>query len=143
MNFLPIFLNVKDQSCLVVGGGDIAARKVALLRRAGAQVTVVASTLCKTLSEQSEKGRVHYQPKAFAPADVKNHTLIVGATNDPAVNEQVSIAARKQNIPVNIVDQPRLCTFIISLDSRPLSGIDSGVQRWRFSGAGPATAGAT
>ena len=113
MNFLPIFLNVTDQSCLVVGGGDVAARKVALLQRAGTQVTVVAPTLCETLSEQSKKGRVRYQPKAFAPADVKNHTLIVGATNDPAVNEQVSIAARKQNIPVNIVDQPRLCTFIM------------------------------
>ena len=113
MNFLPIFLNVKHRSCLVVGGGDVAARKVALLQRAEAQVTVVASTLCEALNEQSKKRRIRHQHKAFAPTDVTNHALVVGATNDPVVNEQVSIAARKQNIPVNVVDQPGLCTFIM------------------------------
>ncbi len=94
MDFLPIFLDIRDQPCLVVGGGEVAARKRALLLRAGARVTEIAPALFR---EQSLEG--------FA--------LAIAATGDEAVNRAVAAAAKARRIPVNVVDQPALCTFIL------------------------------
>lgn len=113
MKLLPIFLNVKGQPCLVVGGGEVAARKVALLRRAFARVTVIAPRLCASLTELAQKSDIAHKATDFAPADVAGFMLIVAATNDLAVNRQVSEAARAQGVPVNVVDQPELCSFVM------------------------------
>jgi uroporphyrin-III C-methyltransferase / precorrin-2 dehydrogenase / sirohydrochlorin ferrochelatase len=113
MKLLPIFLNVKDQPCLVVGGGEVAARKVALLRRAFARVTVIAPSLCASLAELAQTNDIVHKAADFAPADVAGFMLIVAATNDLAVNRQVSEAARAQGVPVNVVDQPELCSFVM------------------------------
>jgi uroporphyrin-III C-methyltransferase/precorrin-2 dehydrogenase/sirohydrochlorin ferrochelatase len=108
-----MFMRIKDRPCLVVGGGDVAARKVALLQRAGAHVTVVAPALCEMLMQQSKDGQVTHQQAAFAPADVTDYALVIAATDDAAVNQRVSIATQKRGVPVNVVDQPKLCTFIM------------------------------
>jgi uroporphyrin-III C-methyltransferase/precorrin-2 dehydrogenase/sirohydrochlorin ferrochelatase len=113
MKLLPIFLNVKDQPCLVVGGGEVAARKVALLRRATAQVTVIAPNLCASLAELAQSSEIAHRVAEFAPADVAGFMLVVAATDDLAVNRQVSDAARARGIPVNVVDQPTLCSFVM------------------------------
>jgi uroporphyrin-III C-methyltransferase/precorrin-2 dehydrogenase/sirohydrochlorin ferrochelatase len=111
MNFFPIFLNIKDQPCLVVGGGDVAARKVTLLCKAGGQVTVVAPHLCDRLSIQYQQGEIKYQHRGFEPEDVAGNLIVIAATNDVELNRHVSELARQQNIPVNVVDQPELCSF--------------------------------
>jgi uroporphyrin-III C-methyltransferase/precorrin-2 dehydrogenase/sirohydrochlorin ferrochelatase len=112
VEFLPVFLRIHDRDCLVVGGGEIAARKVALLRRAGGRVTVVAPGLCPALAQQKESGAIAHRAAAFQAPDVEAFALVVAATADAAVNTAVSAAARARNIPVNVVDQPELCTFI-------------------------------
>jgi uroporphyrin-III C-methyltransferase/precorrin-2 dehydrogenase/sirohydrochlorin ferrochelatase len=112
VEFLPVFLRIHDRDCLVVGGGEVAARKVALLRRAGGRVTVVAPGLCPALAQQKESGAIAYRAAAFQAPDVEAFALVVAATADAAVNTAVSAAARARNIPVNVVDQPELCTFI-------------------------------
>jgi uroporphyrin-III C-methyltransferase/precorrin-2 dehydrogenase/sirohydrochlorin ferrochelatase len=116
MNFLPIFFNIRDQKTLVVGGGSTAARKVALLLRAGAKVTVVAPEL------QSNIDNIDYHKDSFAPKYLQDCRLVIAATNDKNVNEQVSILAQEQNIPVNVVDQPHLCSFIMPaiIDRSPI-----------------------
>lgn len=113
MNFLPIFLKIKDRPCLVVGGGEVAARKAALLLRAGARITVLAPNLGETLAKQVKDGEVTHREGEFSPSLMVKHALVIAATDNPAINREVSDAARKRGIPVNVVDHPELCTFIM------------------------------
>jgi len=116
MNFLPVFLRLEQQACLVVGGGEVAARKVHLLQRAGARVTVVAPDLCPSLQRLHDgvdaAPAIAWRQGRFEAADLDGVVVVVAATNDTAVNRQVSELARQQRIPVNVVDQPALCSFI-------------------------------
>lgn len=113
MNFLPIFLNIREQASLVVGGGATATRKVELLLRANAKVTVVAPQLTEQLQKWVNEGRIIHRADYFAPSDLQHCHLVIAATNDKAVNEQVSTLAQAQCTPVNVVDQPQLCSFIM------------------------------
>ncbi len=113
MDFLPIFLNIRRQPCLVVGGGATATRKVELLLRAQAQVNVVAPNLTPQLMQWSKSGRIIHHASWFVPSDLENCRLVIAATNDKTVNEQVSMLAQVKGIPVNVVDQPHLCNFIM------------------------------
>lgn len=113
MNFLPVFLNIKHQRCLVVGGGEVAARKVNLLLRAAGAVTVVAPTLCSPLQRQHAAGEIEWQQRPFNANDLEHCVLVVAATDDSGINQQVSDLARQRQLPVNVVDQPELCSFII------------------------------
>jgi uroporphyrin-III C-methyltransferase/precorrin-2 dehydrogenase/sirohydrochlorin ferrochelatase len=122
MDFLPIFLDIKNRNCVVVGGGEVAARKVAMLLRAGARITVVSPQLGAELGEQLQQGRVTYVAEAFHAENLGDAVLVIAATSDPVVNQQVSDAARQLRIPVNVVDNPALCSFIMPsiLDRAPI-----------------------
>jgi len=113
VEFLPIFLDIKDRPCLVVGGGSVAARKVALLRKAGGAVRVVAPELGRELAKLAGAGNIEHRLGEFEPADLNGQVLVIAATDREAVNRQVSELARERGIPVNVVDQPGLCGFIM------------------------------
>lgn len=113
MNYLPIFINITQKPCLVVGGGDIAYRKINLLLKANAQVSCVAQACCNGVTQLAKNNTITVIEKAFEPSDIKSQVLIVSATNDRALNAQVSDLAKNANIPVNVVDSPDLCTFIM------------------------------
>ena len=113
MDFLPILLDIRAQPCLVVGGGVVAARKTALLLRAGGQVTVLAPTLDAAFHDYVTGGKVTHRAAAFSVEDVGEYALIIAATDDDAVNRTVASAAKARRIPVNVVDQPALCSFIM------------------------------
>ena len=113
MDFLPIFLDVREQPCLVVGGGEVAARKCALLLRAGARVTVLAPELGAALGADLAGARITHRAAQFRDADLDGFAVAIAATSDEAVNRAVAAAARARRIPVNVVDQPALCTFIL------------------------------
>jgi uroporphyrin-III C-methyltransferase/precorrin-2 dehydrogenase/sirohydrochlorin ferrochelatase len=113
MDFLPIFMNIRGQRCLVVGGGEIAARKAALLQEAGAEISVVSPGLSDTLAKQLARGSISYREGCFAETDLDGMTLVIAATDDEAVNREVSELARARNLPVNVVDNPELCSFIV------------------------------
>jgi len=113
MDFLPIFLNIKNRPCLVVGGGGIAERKVSLLLDAGADVTVVSPDLCASLQELHKEGRINYRQGEFTHDDMDNKVLVIAATADRNVNEQVTKLANEQRIPVNVVDNPDIGSFIM------------------------------
>jgi uroporphyrin-III C-methyltransferase/precorrin-2 dehydrogenase/sirohydrochlorin ferrochelatase len=112
MDYLPLFLQLRSQPVVVVGGGRIAIRKVDLLRRSGARITVVAPELRAELAQLERRGELHYRAEEFKEEHVEGATLVVAATNNPAVNATVSEAARARKIPVNVVDTPALSTFI-------------------------------
>ena len=122
MDFLPIFINIKNRNCLVVGGGEVAARKVALLLRAGARVTVISPELGAELNEQLRQGIIVHRAEAFRPDHLDDAVLVIAATDDRSVNRQVSEAAGKLHVPVNVVDNPDLCSFIMPsiIDRSPI-----------------------
>ena len=111
MQNYPIFIDLNNQPCLIVGGGEVALRKIRLMRTANAKITVIAPNLCTDLKSEFGTDIEHIERK-FSPDDIKNYRLITAATNDSKVNKQVSQLAQAANIPVNVVDQPELCSFI-------------------------------
>jgi len=113
MDFLPIFMNIRGQRSLIVGGGEVAARKAALLAQAGADITVVSPELMGNLKDMQADGQVSFHERTFADSDLDGVALVIAATDDEAVNRRVSELARERQIPVNVVDNPDLCTFIL------------------------------
>jgi len=113
MDYLPIFFDVRGQPCLVVGGGEVAARKSALLLRAGARVTVLAPTLDTAFDADLAAARVTHRAARFRDEDLAGFVLAIAATGDDTVNRAVAAAAKLRRIPVNVVDQPALCSFIM------------------------------
>ena len=113
MDFFPVFLNIKGRNCLVVGGGGIAARKVSLLVRAGARVEVVSPELGDALQSKLDLDQIEHQARDFQDADLENKVMVIAATDDHQVNKRVSELAQAKNLPVNVVDQPELCSFIM------------------------------
>ncbi len=122
MDFLPIFMNVKGEKCLVVGGGKIASRKVFMLLRAGATVSVVSPELCQDLSIRKNEGEINHIDRSFSDDDLLNCKIVIAATNDENVNRHVSELAKSKGIPVNVVDAPALCSFIVPsiIDRNPV-----------------------
>ena len=120
MDFLPVFLNLKGgKQCLIVGGGDVAVRKAAVLLQAGATLRIVAPQLNESF--ELPPGSEHIAER-FQPSHLDGMALVIAATDDAAANEQVSREAKQRNTPVNVVDNPELCTFIMPaiLDRSPL-----------------------
>jgi precorrin-2 dehydrogenase/sirohydrochlorin ferrochelatase len=113
MQTYPIFANLTDKPCLVVGGGAVAERKVEDLRLAGARVTVVAPALTPRLQELAGAGEIVNLGETFRPEQVAGMALVLAATDDPEVNAQVSAAAQSAAIWVNVADAPEFCTFIV------------------------------
>jgi len=131
MDFLPIFLNIRNKTCLVVGAGEVATRKIMLLLQAGAQVSVVSPELDTTLKDYLVLGKIQFCAEAFQPKQLENIVLVIAATSDRATNQLVSEAAQQRQIPVNVVDDPDLCTFIMPsiVDRSPLLiAVSSGGQ---------------
>ena len=113
MNYLPIFLNLAGQSVLVVGGGAVAARKIELLRRAGAKVTVVAPELADNVRAWVEQSAINHIAEEFKPEHLDGMRLAIAATNRQSVNAWVAHQAEVRNVPVNVVDDRELSRFIM------------------------------
>ena len=112
MDYFPLFFNLKEQHCLVVGAGKIAARKIELLARAGAKITVVADKISHSVSDMQNRHKLTIIEKKFEKTDIKRFRLIISATNNSITNHLVADTATELNIPVNVVDTPALCSFI-------------------------------
>lgn len=113
MKFLPIFLNINDENCIVVGGGEVATRKISLLLRAGGRVTVISPEVCDAVAQLIEDDKVTHIERGWRESDLKGCKLVIAATSDAAVNRAVVDAANGCGTPVNVVDQPQLCSFIM------------------------------
>ncbi|MFW6112923.1 MAG: precorrin-2 dehydrogenase/sirohydrochlorin ferrochelatase family protein [Thermodesulfobacteriota bacterium] len=118
MKTYPLFALIEDRPCLVVGGGAVGERKVQDLLTAGARVTVVSQALTPRLMELAAQGGLQFIQGDFSPHHLDGMTLVVGATDDQRVNREVSAAAQARHLPVNIVDAPELCTFIVPAQVR-------------------------
>jgi uroporphyrin-III C-methyltransferase/precorrin-2 dehydrogenase/sirohydrochlorin ferrochelatase len=122
MKSFPIFINLIHKPVLVIGGGDVALRKIEMLLKADAKITVIASSLCKELKYYQKLKKIHVKIKSFESNDLTESVLVVAATDNKKVNSLVSKTAQSLNIPVNVVDEPLLCTFTMGsiIDRSPL-----------------------
>ena len=112
MDYLPIFIDLRNRSCLVVGGGDIALRKITLLLKAQANIECIAPDICPGIEQLAQQKQLTIVKRLFQPTDIKAQFLIISATNNIAINTEVSQLARAKNILINVVDNPNLCSFI-------------------------------
>lgn len=122
MDYLPIFLNIREQRCLVIGGGEVATRKAAMLIRAGARVHVVSHEISPALKANLETHQGTYRLGSYEPADLNDVAIVIAATDDEALNRRVHADCRTRQLPVNVVDAPALCSFVFPsiVDRSPL-----------------------
>ncbi len=112
MRYFPIFIDLKGQKVIVIGGGETAAQKVRLLLKTEAKVTVIAPTLTPELQGLVASKQISTIEREFRPSDLKKARLIYAATGNETIDHAVSGAARELNIPVNVVDDQKACSFI-------------------------------
>ncbi len=122
MDYFPLFANLSGRRCLVVGGGDVALRKIRLLKEAGARVTVVAPELNPQVQAMSAAALVDYVPGVYSPMFLPGNVLVIAATNSPDVNAQVFKDAEQRAMLSNSVDDPDHSSFITPaiVDRSPL-----------------------
>ena len=114
MKYFPFFIELNKQSILLVGGGEVAERKLDLLLKANAKVTIVAPEFTNYLEGFSKDQNVTFIKESYHSGLLAkdNYTFIIAATNDEAVNKKIANDANKHNILVNVVDKPEICDFI-------------------------------
>ncbi|MEO0972492.1 MAG: siroheme synthase CysG [Pseudomonadota bacterium] len=113
MDYLPVFLKLKGASALIVGAGAVAAAKARLVAEAGAAITVVAPETSEAMREALEQYGWVYLAEEFAERHIDGAKLVIAATDQPAVNKAVYEACEARGVPVNVADQPPLCSFIL------------------------------
>ncbi len=113
MDFFPIFLDIKHKHCLVVGGGGVAERKTASLLKSGGDVILVSPELTHNLTTWRDMGQLSHRARAFQEGDLDGAYLVIAATDNSEVNRQIAQLAGARDIPINVVDQPELCSFIL------------------------------
>jgi precorrin-2 dehydrogenase/sirohydrochlorin ferrochelatase len=109
----PIFLNLQERRCLVVGGGEVALRKIQSLLKSGAMVTVVAPTATESLRKMASSGEIALSLREYRESDLEGAFLVIAATDDRWVNSAVSADARRRGVLVNVVDSPGECEFYV------------------------------
>ncbi len=113
MRYYPIFLDIKGRACLVVGGGGVASRKVNTLLECGATVTVVCLEASQVVRDLADTPHVILKIQSYNADDLEGQFLVIGATNDEALNRQISSDAEGRNLLCNIADRPSVCNFIL------------------------------
>ena len=113
VRYYPLFLDISRRLCVVVGGGNVAERKVERLLACEACVEVVGKRLTPTLAALAREGRIVHHDGDYEGALIRGAFLVIGATDSDTVNGRIAMDARALGIPVNIVDEPARCDFIL------------------------------
>ncbi len=113
MKYYPVFWNIAGRKCVVVGGGDVAARKVARLLDCNAKVCVVSPGLVPELEELKRNRLIDHVNDEYESKYLNGAVLVIGATDDEKINDAISKDAKEKSLPVNIVDDPQKCDFIL------------------------------
>ena len=111
--YMPINVSIKDRRCLVVGGGPVALRKVEKLLDYDTHVTVVAPDVHEKLEYHAEHKRITLEKREYKSPEASEYGLVISASNDSAVNRQVSEDAKSAGVLVNVVDVPEHSDFIV------------------------------
>jgi siroheme synthase-like protein len=109
----PIFLNIKGRKCVVVGGGQVALRKVNALLKHGANVEVISAAPCQELGKLADMGEVHILSRDYAPGDLVGALIAIAATDNSKTNKEVAREAKERGTLINVVDDPDSSDFIV------------------------------
>lgn len=113
MAYFPFFIDIQDKHCLVVGGGSVALRKVSVLMKFGVYVTVVAPEICEELQHLADKnGKLILLKREFESTDISQAFFVVAATNDPVINEAISVLCKESDTLVNVSDSKENSEFL-------------------------------
>lgn len=113
MSFFPVFLNLKNRLCIVIGGGKVAERKVENLLKVKAKIKVISPELTFKLKKLAEEGKIEWEKKRYQKGDLNSAWLVIAATNDPEVQKEIYKEAEERHIFCNVVDVPEFCSFIV------------------------------
>src|SRR5271163_745063 len=113
MHYFPAFFDLTAQKVLIVGGGEVALRKLALLERSGAKVTLVAPEIRPEVAERAAAGKIEAVLREFVPSDLDGARLVIIATSRRAVNRWIASLGEARGIPVNVVDDREASRFIV------------------------------
>lgn len=121
--YYPVFLNLQQQKCVVVGGGEVAVRKVNSLLNSEALVDVISPCVHPKLSALAAVGRIKLTKRLYQKGDTAGALLVIAATDQKEINQQVAVDCAEDSVLCNVVDSPALCDFIVSsvLQQGPLT----------------------
>ena len=111
MSFYPVNLNIQKRFCLIVGGGEVAARKIEPVLACGARIRVISPVACARIKELAADGRIEWQQRGYRPGDLQGAFLVFAATDNGDVQQQVIGEAQERSILMNSADNPEACTF--------------------------------
>ncbi|HDH9217894.1 TPA: uroporphyrinogen-III C-methyltransferase [Escherichia coli] len=122
MDYLPLFVELKNRPVLLVGGGHVAARKALLLLRSGAKLKVIAPNLCDELHQYYQQQKIEWVSAPYQSEQLIGMMLVIVATDDSELNQQVYFDAQARHIFVNVVDSQPQCSFIFPaiIDRSPI-----------------------
>lgn len=123
MKHFPIFLDLHDRPCIVIGGGSVATRKIKNLLKAGAQVTVISPETSEEIKQLASGNKITVFERHYESTDIAIAFLIIAATDNKKVNAEIASLANNANTPVNVADDSSLCSFIFPsvLDRSPVT----------------------
>ncbi len=111
--YYPIYLDIENRNVLVIGGGNVCARKVETMLKYGARVTVVSPHFSDEIEKWAHDGDIQLLRKKYDESDLTNANIVIASTDDEIVNTQIAADCRRRRIPVNVVDVTHLCEFIV------------------------------
>jgi precorrin-2 dehydrogenase / sirohydrochlorin ferrochelatase len=112
-SYYPLFLDITNKLCVVLGGGKVAERKVAMLLRYKARVKLISPEITKNLSKRAESGKIELVGREYREGDLDGATLVFAATDRKEINLKIKKEADSRALPINVVDDPTLCEFIV------------------------------
>jgi len=113
MAYYPIMLDIKDEDCIVVGGGNVAYRKILALLECGSRVTTISDHFKPEIEQLGSEGRIKIIRRGYETGDIKGYTLVIAASDDRLINKQVAEEAQRNNIFINVVDNKEQSSFIV------------------------------
>jgi len=111
--YYPIFLDIEDRPVVIIGGGNVCARKAETMMNYGARVTIVSPEFTEEIEQWGRDGVLQLRRKTYEDADLEGANIVIASTDDQSVNEQIAADCRRRRIPVNVVDVTPLCEFIV------------------------------
>ena len=110
--FYPVFLNLTGRRCVIIGGGQIAEGKISKLLDSGAKIIVISPDATQDIRSFAERGQIELDLRKYQQGDLQGAFLVIAATNDRVVNQEIFEEAEKQGILLNAVDDMPRCSFI-------------------------------
>lgn len=111
--YYPIYIDVEDRDVLIVGGGEVCARKAETMLRYGARVTIISLDATEEIRGWAAQGKITLVLKPYEEKDLDGRAIVIASTDDPCVNGRIARDCRRRRIPVNVVDVTHLCEFIV------------------------------